>query len=196
MPEDDGNTPLDADDIAALIPDHIQERGELNQWEARNISAAEEWAYGRTRFDALSVKSLKELHRRMFDRTWTWAGTFRQSENSISPYRWTEVPSMMEDSVENTRTQHEASDKAPPALDEIAARYHHALVRVHPWPNGNGRHARLATDLLLREWGRPAFTWGGGTDLTAKTEARGRYLVALRAADGGDFEALKQFVRT
>ena len=34
-------------------------------------------------------------------------------------------------------------------LDEIAAQFHHRLVDIHPFANGNGRHARLMTDLLL-----------------------------------------------
>lgn len=38
--------------------------------------------------------------------------------------------------------------------DEIAARFHHRLTRIHPFPNAKGRHARLATDLLLVSLGR------------------------------------------
>jgi Fic family protein len=91
---------------------------------------------------------------------------------------------------------YERSDGLPATLDEIAARFHHQLVRIHPWPNGNGRHSRLATDLILRHWNRPPFTWGSGVDLANEGEARGRYMEALRAADAGNYGPLLEFVRS
>ncbi len=82
------------------------------------------------------------------------------------------------------------------APDEIAARFHHRLVAIHPFPNGNGRHARLITDLLLeKRLDRPRFTWGS-TDLEQPGAARQRYIAALQAADRGDYAPLLAFVRT
>ncbi len=74
-------------------------------------------------------------------------------------------------------------------------RFHHQLVSVHPFPNGNGRHARLMTDLLLREVGGEAFTWGS-RDLAAQGQARSGYIAALRDADGGNYARLRAFVRS
>jgi fido (protein-threonine AMPylation protein) len=68
-------------------------------------------------------------------------------------------------------------------------------VVIHPFPNGNGRHARLMTDVLLRRNGVSAFSWGGA-NLEAAGDARERYLAALRAADAGDFKPLLEFVRS
>jgi fido (protein-threonine AMPylation protein) len=82
----------------------------------------------------------------------------------------------------------------PPALDEAASRFHHALVLVHPFPNGNGRHARLMTDALLRSRRAEPFSWGS-RNLVKTGEARTRYIEALRAADGSDFSHLFKFVR-
>jgi fido (protein-threonine AMPylation protein) len=50
-------------------------------------------------------------------------------------------------------------------LDQIAIRYHHRLVFIHPFPNGNGRHARLIADVLIEQLGAPPFSWGGSTSL-------------------------------
>lgn len=130
----------------------------------------------------------------MFGETWRWAGAYRTSHKNISPYRWTQVPELMENLVANTRARYECSDKSPEELDDIALRFHHELVHIHPWPNGNGRHARLATDLLLRSWARPPFTWSEGAGLS-DTELRARYVAALRQADRGDYSLLTQFVR-
>lgn len=65
--------------------------------------------------------------------------------------------------------------------------------------NGNGRHARLLTDVLLASAGQEAFTWG----LDASTERlltegpiRQSYIAALQAADAGNYEPLIRFVRT
>ena len=194
--EPEGNTPLDPDEQDGLIPDHIHTKAELNQWEALNISGGEEWALSQHSADPLSVPWLRELHRRLFGETWQWAGAFRRSDKNISPYHWTDVPVLMRDLVENIRTQHAASGRSAEALDEIAIRFHHQLVRIHPWANGNGRHARVATDILLRRWRRPVFSWGAGADLIAAGTARARYISALRAADGGQFEQLRDFVRS
>ena len=46
------------------------------------------------------------------------------------------------------------------ARDEIAVRFHHRLVQIHPFANGNGRHARLMADLLVIELGAERFSWG------------------------------------
>jgi Fic-DOC domain mobile mystery protein B len=192
----DANTPLDEEEYDGLIPTHLSTRGELNQWEALNIAQAQKWLSQRRPGDVLSVDFLRELHRQMFGETWRWAGQFRRSDKNNSPYAWTQVPVLLRELIENTRAHYEASDKTPATIDEIATRFHHQLVRIHPWPNGNGRHARLATDLLLEQWGRPAFAWGSGADLTKANGPRTNYIEALRRADAGDLRPLLEFVRS
>jgi Fic family protein len=80
-------------------------------------------------------------------------------------------------------------------IDEIAARFHYRLVSIYPFANGNGRHARLMADLLLEENGAPRFSWGLNSPAVAEI-VRQQYIVALRAADGKDYQPLFQFVRT
>lgn len=191
----DGATPLDEDEIAGLIPANVQTRAELNAWEATNIAEAVAWAYGRSHVNILRMETLRELHRRMFGATWTWAGTFRRSDTDISPHHWPQVPALVSDLVDDTRVQHGDHEPSDAGTDGIAIRFHHRLVQIHPWPNGNGRHARLATDLLLREWNRPAFSWGGAAK-TSVDDVRGGYLSALRAADAGSLDELLRFARS
>jgi Fic family protein len=74
-------------------------------------------------------------------------------------------------------------------------RFHHRLVAIHPVPNGNGRHARLAADLLVTRLGRPQFTWGSKS-LVEPAETRRDYVRALQAADGNDIGPLLAFART
>jgi Fic-DOC domain mobile mystery protein B len=187
-----GATPLDPDEAAGLLPGHISTREQLDEWEAENILEGQRWAAGAAkRRDILDDAFLRELHRRMFGRTWKWAGTYRSTEKNlgIAPARIAEEVRQL---LENTRAQ--IAGKVVP-IDEIAARFHHRLVWIHPFPNGNGRHARLLTDLLLAVNGAEPFTWGRG-NLEHAGESRERYLAALRAADTRDYLPLLQFVRS
>ena len=187
-----GATPLDPDETAGLVPGHIATREHLDEWEADNIVAGERWAAGAARRRTiLDDAFLRELHWRMFGSTWKWAGKYRASEKNIgvAPERIAvDVHKLLED------TKAQLAGKVAP-LDEIAAKFHHRLVSIHPFANGNGRHARLITDVLLGANGAPPFTWGRG-DLVHPGEARERYLAALRAADARDFAPLLAFVRS
>lgn len=191
----DGNTPLEEDELDGLIPSHLETRAELNQWEGKNLELATEWIAERA-LDVLDTEMLKELHRRMFGQTWEWAGTFRRSQKNISPFDWPQVPRLLHDLVENTKAQFAACEGDREQLDQLAARFHHDLVRIHPWPNGNGRHGRMATDLLLRMWKRPPFSWGAVSGIAEPTSARERYIDALRRADAHEYASLYVFVRS
>ena len=79
--------------------------------------------------------------------------------------------------------------------DEIAIRFHHRLVAIHPFPNGNGRHARLAANLLIERLDGERFSWGGGS-LGDVGVLRARYVATLRAADNHDIAPLMEFART
>jgi len=186
----EGNTPLDPDEAEGLIPDLVT-RGALNAWEQANILKAEEWAFSRRRASILTTQFVMELHRRMFDETWTWAGTPRRSDKTFGVY-WATIPESLRQVLDNAAYWVEHGTYP---MDEIAVRLHHTLVAVHPFPNGNGRHSRLMADLLLwRETVEP-FTWGRG-NLIVGGHARDIYLAALRQADGGDIKPLLVFARS
>jgi Fic-DOC domain mobile mystery protein B len=186
----DGQTPLTEEELEQLIPAYITLRHELNEAEQSNILEAEEWTFTRKR-DVLSEKFLDNLHKRMFGRVWRWAGKHRQSNKTIGidAYR---IPTELRQRLDDCQHWIDNSTYEP---DEIAARFHHRLVLIHPYPNGNGRHARLATDLLLVSLGRPRFTWGR-VNLVDVSKTRTTYIEALRAADNHDIGPLLEFVRT
>jgi Fic-DOC domain mobile mystery protein B len=189
-PESPGNTPLDPDEAEGLLPAHIIKRAELNEWEQANILKGQDWAFRRRR-RVLSLRFAQELHRRMFGDTWVWAGSFRRSDKNIGVH-WPTIPQAVQDTLSNAEhwLENETYD-----VDEAAARFHHRLVWVHPFPNGNGRHARLMTDLLLWNLGREPFTWGRES-LIGPGAARDRYLEALHHADHGNMVPLMAFVRS
>ncbi len=141
--------------------------------------------------DLLDIDALCLLHWKMFDRTWRWAGRFRKTQKSIGveAYR---ISSELKNLVEDVKAWIEF--ESYPA-DEIVARFHHRLVFIHPFPNGNGRHARLAADLLARQLGITPFSWGAHSRLSLE-EVRRNYIEALQEADRHDFAKLLKFVRS
>lgn len=188
--EDDASTPLTPEERDALIPSYITQRRELNEAEQVGIDDAMAWAFTRKR-DVLSEEFLCQLHRRMFERVWKWAGQFRTTPRNIGVDAWQIAPQLRQ-LLDDVRYWIEHQTYAP---DEIAVRFHHRLVWTHPFPNGNGRLSRLAADLLAVSLGRERFTWGSG-NLVAIADLRKRYVDALRAADGQVIEPLVEFARS
>jgi Fic-DOC domain mobile mystery protein B len=191
--EPDDATPLAPEERDALLQTWITDRDDLNEAEQENIVKGAAWA-GRRRgkpVDLLNEDFAKSLHKQMFGEVWQWAGSYRQTERNIGieAYRIpAEMPAMFDD------VRYWVEHKTYPP-DEIAVRLHHRLTAIHPWPNGNGRHARLMADLLIQRLGGEVFTWGGGT-LSDVDELRTRYVAALKAADNHDIGPLLEFARS
>jgi len=184
-----GATPIDPDEAAGLIPAHLTLQRELNEYEEANILEATEWLFTRRRGDPLDERFIHTVHGRMFNQTWKWAGAPRRSDKNIG-VQWYEIPVRLNQMLGDVRTQIEKKAYSP---IEIAARYHHRLVAIHVFPNGNGRHARLMADLLLTELAGQRFEWGRES-LVAASELRARYIAALKAADAGDCRPLLAFL--
>src|SRR6202051_3320106 len=173
-----------------LMPAHIAYRRELNEAEQENIARAQDWALNRRR-DPLSAKFVQELHRRMLGDVWRWAGKFRTSERNLG-IAFYEIPVALRQLLDDTKAWLEYKTYRP---DEIAVRFHHRLVQIHPFPNGNGRHARLIADLLVMRLGGERFTWGSA-GLHDPGGVRRRYIEALQKADNHDFGPLLAFARS
>jgi len=186
-----GATPIDPDEAAGLIPAHVTLQRELNEYEEANILEATEWAFARPRGDPMDEAFIYAVHERMFDRTWKWAGKQRRSEKNLG-VPWTEIATRLRQMLGDARAQIEYRSYSP---TEIAARYHHRLVAIHIFPNGNGRHARLMADLLLTDLVAQRFEWGRGS-LVAVGDLRARYIAALRAGDAHDYAPLLTFLKS
>ena len=187
-----GATPVDADEAEGLLLTHITTREELNRWEQDNILAAKDWIKRSGPSDVLSEEFIKTLHKQMFGKVWKWAGQFRKSNKNLG-CEWYQIPMTLRSLCEDTRLWINEDDDSP---DMIAVRFHHRLVSIHPFPNGNGRHAREVANLLLTNMlDHHPLTWGGDS-LSTANDARDRYIKALQAADQGDYDPLLAFVRT
>jgi Fic-DOC domain mobile mystery protein B len=187
-------TPLTEEEKLELIPS-LSTRAELNEAERTNILQARIWAMRpRTlkRDDLVTDVFARELHQRMFDHIWKWAGSSRRTDRNLG-WEVHRLPEGVYNAFADARVwlQHETYP-----LQELAVRLHHQLVRVHPWPNGNGRHARLMADILVQSRGGDELTWGAGAGMVTPGKTRANYIECLLKADAGDLASLLAFARS
>lgn len=187
----DDATPLDAEEREGLLQTWITTRADLNEAEQANIESALAWIRRRRDTDILTEGFVFELHRRMFGDVWYWAGSTRKTGKNIGVDP-VQIGIQLGGLLRDVRYWVDHGSFSP---DEIAVRLHHGLVAIHPFPNGNGRHARQMADMLIAGLGGAPFSWGGGTlrDIGA---LRTDYITALRAADQHDFGLLLVFARS
>lgn len=189
LPEGDGHTALSDDDRLGLIPSYIATRRELFDAEQRNIALAL-LRRQPTADQLLDDAYLRHLHGAMFNEVWTWAGRYRRTETNIG-IDPTLISTEVRNLVDDARGWRSFGSYEP---DELAVRFHHRLVAIHPFPNGNGRHGRIAADFLIAALGQEKFTWGAGLQVTTD-DLRLAYRRALERADHGDLTDLIVFAR-
>jgi Fic-DOC domain mobile mystery protein B len=186
-----GATPLDPDELASLLLP-LTTQAELNSAEKEAIFECQLSLRKAKKLtnQILTLESLKELHRKMFSPVWSWAGKFRTTEKNIgvAPHQ---IQLKLDELCKNSeyRIPYLTEESWP----EFAALFHHALVAIHPFPNGNGRHARLATEILSHKLKQKEPNWGRG-ELVTETPERETYISALKLADKGEFRELIEFM--
>lgn len=185
---EDNATPITEEETHGLKHKWITQRSELNEMEMQGIIAAEKWLASHTPQDVLNESFLRKLHTKMFGSVWSWAGTYRTTERNIgvAPYQ---IPVKLKGLFDDTHFWIENATYPP---QEIAIRFHHKLVWIHPFPNGNGRISRLMADLLIRQIGVNPLFWGKA-DLVSISATRTQYIKALQKADNGDYSELLDF---
>ncbi|EKS38551.1 MAG: mobile mystery protein B [Afipia sp.] len=189
--EPEGATPVDPAQMEGLKFGHVTTREQLNELEQANVQSGLLWIGRRRKSDILTEQFMLELHRRLFGEVWNWAGQFRERETNIGvdPLQ---IQVQLRMLLDDARYWAEHGTYLPL---EAAARFHHRLVQIHPFANGNGRHARIAADIYLAErLKQPPIDWAAGHDLQSDNERRNSYIAALRAADAGDHNLLSRFV--
>lgn len=195
-PED--ATPLSAAERQGLLVPALT-RAELNRVEAENMSKAMSWLFlSRRRLRPESVTDeewLKRLHRRMYGDVWAWAGRYRTADRNIGVPHW-QVRVDMRNLLDDVTAWLGDTRAWRYGPDECAIQFGYRLVIIHPFPNGNGRWSRLASDALVVALGGTRFTWGEAS-LTDQGTVRRTYIAALQTADTrGDLGPLMTFARS
>jgi len=188
-----GATPLDPDELEGLKFSHIKTRGELDHLEAANITQGFVWLKRKRNPKILTDSFAREFHKQLFGEVWGWAGTYRKTEKNIGI-----------DPLQISVQVRELMDNVSYWLDnktfeprEAAVRFHHKLVHIHPFPNGNGRHARYMADAVMEKiFHLPPINWGSTEAPHSTTKVREQYINALRKADRGIYDDLLEFTRS
>jgi len=190
-PED--ATPLEPQERDDLLQTWITHRRDLNEAEEASILKGVAWAkrWKLTIPSLLTDEFVVTLHKKMFGDVWSWAAGYRDTERNIGIPAY-EIPMAIRTPLGDALYWVQYKSFEP---DEVAVRYYHRLVAIHPFPNGNGRHSRQMADLLIKLIGSEPFSWGGGK-LTDTGELRRTYVAVLRAADEHDINSLLAFVRS
>ncbi len=190
---EEGQTPLDPEQINGLKIKTISTQQQLNEFEQTNINEALKWLNTKRKInEVLSEQFLIQVHKRMLGMVWKWAGNFRVTETNIG-IEWTKIPIELRLLIDDTKywVEHQTYDP-----EQIAIRFKHRLVSIHCFPNGNGRHSRIMADLVAKHvFELEKFSWGQSS-LLASSEQRKLYLKALQKADKGDYDALLEFARS
>lgn len=183
----DGATPIDdADGI--LVP--AETMAELSAAESENILKATAKRLKRRanpKRQWLTEELIRQVHAEMYGEVWEWAGRYRDVELNIgvAHHRIREEVKKLCDDL----WFWDSEAKEPPPVLERACRLHHRLAWIHPFRNGNGRHARLISDMYLHAHGLPLPIWPS-QNIAQKGGVRDEYLAALRAGDKDDFSPL------
>jgi Fic-DOC domain mobile mystery protein B len=188
----EGQTPIDEDEKEGLLIKTISTRGELDEFEQLNIQSAIEWSLKKIdKKQLLTEDFLLLVHKKMFGKIWAWAGTKRKSNKNIGVDKTQisiELRKLIDDC--NFWIDHKSFSD-----EEIAIRFSHRLVKIHLFPNGNGRHSRLVADIMISKlFNKPVFSWGH-SDLSKKNPIRKEYLDAIYKADNDDYKPLIEFAK-
>lgn len=189
----DGQTPLDEEEKEGLKIKSITTQGELDDFEQLNIEKAVEWTiHTKLKMEKiLTEKFIKDLHKKMYDDVWKWAGEFRRTEKNIG-IPWTQIGIELKNLLDDTKYWIENKTFPP---EEVAIRFKHRLVSIHCFPNGNGRHSRMMADIIMESiFGDEIFSWHQSNMIKAN-ETRKKYINALRKADNGNITPLIEFAK-
>jgi Fic-DOC domain mobile mystery protein B len=192
----EGSTPLDPNEIEGLIPPLRYQR-ELNLLENEGIYSARVWALSSRKLkkELLIYSGMLLLHQKMFEGIWEWAGCLRRTEKNIGNIPPHLISSKLSELMANISYQKEQTTIP---IQDIAISLYYNLVYIHPFPNGNGRHARLVADLLIHYSNGEPLTWGKNLNLSEK-DLRKSHLAALQEADrsrGMDLSKLTLFAKS
>jgi len=191
----DSTEPLGAttgQDTSGLLLHNKSSREEINAAETEAIDKASTKYVHRARKKSrdsewLTDKFIRKVHHDMFGKVWDWAGKYRTIRLNIGV-----EPHVISEQIKLLCGDFLvwSSSTSPMPVLEIAARLHHRLTKIHPFKDGNGRHARLMTDIFLHSLDHPLPKWPQIHRLTQGDVIRKQYIAALKAGDEGDYSAL------
>lgn len=184
------------DDASGLMQRQLTDRAARNAAELETISRAYNkhiYRARRKRAGAawLTDQFIRAVHYDMFGEIWEWAGKYRTGPVNIG-FDFHLIPEQIK--LLCGDFSYWNSEKSSMPQLEIAARLQNRLTRIHPFTNGNGRHARLITDIYFYSVRLPLPKWPQIQLLSEGDQIRSRYIEAMKTADQEDYRELIAFM--
>ncbi len=182
-----GQTLLTEEERRGLRFKHVTTLSEVDELEHRNIESGLIWLSLNKKKEYLTDSFFRELHKKLFGEVWSWAGQYRTSAKNIGIEYWkvpTEVLKLCDDAEYWIKNESYS-------WIELMARFHHKLVYIHPFANGNGRFSRIMTNYLCFKNNIHRPKWGAPLPQKQRRET---YIKALREADLKDYTPLIKFL--
>ena len=181
----EGNT-LTMSETKLAIEEGITVGGKpLNEYiEAKNTSKAYDLIEKIAKKEEINHQILQKIHEEVTKGLIEESGRYRTKNVRITgavktPPNYIKVPRLMEQLLEEIKKTDENPIKK-------TAYIHHELTKIHPFTDGNGRVARILTNILLIKDGYPP--------VTLKKEDRAKYYDNLRKADNGNLNPFINFI--
>jgi Fic family protein len=158
------------------LAEHLEATGNAKAYEK-----IEDLAKGQSKINLILILEIHEILTRGLLED---AGRLRTQNVRIagvkkSPPDFSKVPKLMDDMIKNV-----VKMKAHQII--VAAYFHHKFVEIHPFSDGNGRVARLISNLLLMSSGYPP--------VVLRKEDRKKYYDYLKKADAGNLGPFATFI--
>lgn len=189
----DGSTPVDAEQLKGIKFPHVKTQGEIDELEDLNIQKGIDWLHRQKGKEYLTSAFLCKLHKKLFGDVWKWAGTYRKVDVNLSKITPFQIPMDLEEFFRDMQAWMDTGNKNI-KWDEFFAEFHHRLVSIHPFPNGNGRTTRLMTEHLQRMNRKKICSWKASLK-NQPDKRRNDYIIALKKADNHDFQLLVEFMK-
>ena len=181
--KNEGKTPLD--DVSGLIPLHITTRKELHEAEFSNITEATEYYLANPKRLEMTYQGLFNVHKKMFNKVWKWAGKKRKSNKNIGVLSY-----MIDEEIHKFIGDFHTWQNENIDYLQIATKTHHRLVFIHPFEGGNGRWSRLVANIIFYKNTSKLLRWPDEIQQNKKSSFREQYFKALKDADEGNYKEL------
>lgn len=165
---------------------------DINREEAKGIARGEVAIQELDEAVVISAPLILELHKTAFGHLYEWAGKWRTINIKVGqhiPPNYQGIPNLMYQFIDELNHRNTLV-KTKEDVVKLLGYCHHQFVFIHPFVNGNGRTARLITNLMAFKNGYQEVNI-----YHRSGEQRQTYLSAVRAADNSNYNLIEDLIR-
>ncbi|ETK10605.1 hypothetical protein T231_03995 [Tannerella sp. oral taxon BU063 isolate Cell 6/7/9] len=170
---------------------NLTDKDAINEQEAKGIALAELYVLRLETDTPISTTLLLDIHKIAFGHLYDWAGKWRTTNivvGQLVPPAPHQIIQLMYHFVDNLNFKISVATKRDEHM-ECLLYAHYEFIRIHPFNNGNGRTGRILMNLIAMKFGyKPLILYH------REGESRKVYIAAMKAADKGHLEPLRDLI--